>query len=159
MLSGDARPEDRMADLLHLECSSRVLHVPCGDGESAVRLAWRLGCRVVGVDPSQQHVEAAAERAREEGVDSLCTFVRGGFGRFELGDGRFDAVICEQPSEGLPDSLETVQELAGLLRLGGRLALTGGRTEDVAASLRSAGLDPGTTELEEARAIMVATKR
>jgi SAM-dependent methyltransferase len=163
MLSGDAEPADRLADLLQLECSSRVLHVPCGDGGPAARLAWRLGCRVVGVDPSEGNVETAARRARELGVDSLCTFVRGDVAGADLGDGLFDAVICDLPLGGLPDPLETARELAGLLRPGGRLGFAAppgadaAHTEDVAASLRSVGLE--STDTGDGDAVIVAKKR
>jgi len=155
---------DRLAELLQLDCSSRVLDVCCGDGGSAVHLAWRLGCRVVGVDPSEQNVGVAAERARERGVDSLCTFVHGDAERIDLGDGRFDAVILELASGAFTDQVDAARGLARLLRPGGRIALTdraradAAPREQVAASMRSAGLEPGSIETDDEYAIVLASR-
>jgi ubiquinone/menaquinone biosynthesis C-methylase UbiE len=157
MPSGDARFTDRLADLLQLECSSRVLEVGCGDGGSAVRLAWRLGCRVVGVDPSQPNVEAAARRAREQGVDGLCSFLLGDADRIDLGDGGFDAVICESAFDGLPDPVAAAREFVRLLRPGGRVGLNDLAPPDrLAASLRSAGLQAGPTATVDGYAVVIA---
>ena len=46
----------------------RVLDVPCGDGRLALELAAR-GCRVTGVDISPGFLAAAANSARERGLD------------------------------------------------------------------------------------------
>ena len=116
------RHTERLTELLRLDCSSRVLDVHCGEGGFALQLAWRLGCRVVGVDPSEENVGAAAQRARERGVESLCTFLRGDSRLLDFGDGSFDAVIVE-PAVGA-DQVEAARDLARLLRPGGRLALT-----------------------------------
>ena len=118
------RHTQRLTELLRLDCSSRVLDVHCGQGGFALELAWCLGCRVVGVDPSDENVGAAVQRAREQGIDSLCTFVRGDSDLPDLGDGSFDAVIVEPPVGTRSDQVEAARELACLLRPGGRLALT-----------------------------------
>jgi avermectin B 5-O-methyltransferase len=153
---------DRLTALLQLECSSRVLDFSCGDGAAAVKLAWSLGCRVVGVDPSQLNVEAATRMAAERGVDSLCTFVRGDPERIELGDGRFDAVICESSLDSFPDQGAAARQLARLLRPGGRLAIAGltptgpWDPDQSSAALRSAGLEPGRAEAGDDYTIVVA---
>jgi ubiquinone/menaquinone biosynthesis C-methylase UbiE len=164
MLSGDHRLTDRLAEVLQLDCSSRVLDVDCGDGGSALRLAWRLGCRVVGVDPSDENVGAAAQRAREQGVDSLCTFLRGDAGGIDLGDGGFDAVILESTFGDRPDQTDAARELARLLRPGGRLAFVDptltdpAQRQQVTASVRSVGLEPGSVETGDGYAIVLATR-
>ena len=155
---------DRLAEVLQLDCSSRVLDVDCGDGASALRLAWRLGCRVVGVDPSERNVGAAAERARDRGVDSICTFLRADPERIELGDGSFDAVILESALGGRPDQVDTARELARLLRPGGRLAFADPTPAAAAdhdrmeAAMRSAGLEPGPVDTRDEHAIVLATR-
>jgi ubiquinone/menaquinone biosynthesis C-methylase UbiE len=139
-----------------------VLDVSCGDGAAAVKLAWSLGCRVVGVDPSQRNVEAATRRAAETGVGSLCTFVRGDPDRIELGDGRFDAVICESSLDSFPDQVAAARQLARQLRPGGRVAIAGltptgpWDPDQASAPLRSDGLEPGPTETGDEYTIVVA---
>jgi ubiquinone/menaquinone biosynthesis C-methylase UbiE len=53
---------------LRLAPRMRVLDVPCGDGRLALELAAR-GCRVTGVDISSGFLAAAADSARERGLD------------------------------------------------------------------------------------------
>jgi ubiquinone/menaquinone biosynthesis C-methylase UbiE len=53
---------------LRLAPGMRVLDVPCGDGRLALELAAR-GCRVTGVDISSGFLAAAADSARERGLD------------------------------------------------------------------------------------------
>ena len=53
---------------LHLAPGMRVLDVPCGDGRLALELAAR-GCRITGVDISSGFLAAAADSARERGLD------------------------------------------------------------------------------------------
>jgi arsenite methyltransferase len=155
----------RLAALLQLECSSRVLDVGCAEGAAAVHLAWSLGCRVVGVDSDESNVEAARRSAAERGVDSLCSFVQGDADRIDVGAGRFDAVICELPLGSFVNQAGALQELAGHLRPGGRMAVAspaeagGWDLDQTAAVLRSAGLEPGPPVLGAERAIVVAQLR
>jgi ubiquinone/menaquinone biosynthesis C-methylase UbiE len=53
---------------LHLAPGMRVLDVPCGDGRLALELAAH-GCRMTGVDISSGFLAAAADSARERGLD------------------------------------------------------------------------------------------
>jgi ubiquinone/menaquinone biosynthesis C-methylase UbiE len=53
---------------LRLAPGMRVLDVPCGEGRLALELAAR-GCRVTGVDISSGFLAAAADSARERGLD------------------------------------------------------------------------------------------
>jgi ubiquinone/menaquinone biosynthesis C-methylase UbiE len=162
MPGDDARLAGRLAALLQLECSSRVLDVGCGEGAAAVHLAWSLGCRVVGVDSSESNVEAARRGAEEKGVDSLCSFVRSDADRIDVGDGRIDAVICELPLGSFDNQAGALQELVGHLRPGGRMAVAQADGSDLvqaAAALRSAGLEPGPPESGAEHAIIVAQLR
>src|SRR6266536_1621198 len=52
---------------LALSPGKRVLDVACGPGTSAIRLAQRFGCRVLGIDHSERLVHQASERAAAEG--------------------------------------------------------------------------------------------
>jgi len=59
---------DFLLKSLRLAPGMRVLDVPCGDGRLALELAAR-GCRVTGVDISSGFLAAAADSARERGLD------------------------------------------------------------------------------------------
>lgn len=105
--------------------TSRVLDVACGSGGIAARVAEKSGCAVVGMDLNRSAVEQA--RAREE------TARLGSRARFEVGDasqalpfadGSFDAVLCIDAINHLPDRARVLAEWRRVLRPGGRLLFT-----------------------------------
>src|SRR5438105_4699188 len=53
----------------------RVLDIGCGDGTTALPLAW-LGAEVVGIDIARNLVDAGNKRAKEAGLNQL-TFQEG----------------------------------------------------------------------------------
>lgn len=70
---------------------SRVLDLACGKGATAVCLASRIGCRVVGVDACAPFIASARDLATNQNVGHRCAF--------RLGDvrhpprGPFDAAL------------------------------------------------------------------
>src|SRR5258707_15530641 len=65
---GGLRLTERLGELLHLTPESRVLDVASGKGTSALFLAERFGCHVVGLDYSGQNVTQANELAAAKGL-------------------------------------------------------------------------------------------
>ena len=104
---------------LRLAPGMRVLDVPCGDGRIALELAAR-GCRVMGVDISPGFLAAAAESARERGLDVAW---RESDMRDLPWTGEFDAAYCAGSSFGfLGDSGDAafLVAVARTLKPGGR---------------------------------------
>nr|AXL05822.1 class I SAM-dependent methyltransferase [uncultured bacterium] len=105
-----------------LDRGARVLDVPCGSGRHTLELA-RRGCRVTGLDVSEEAVDhargaAAAERLR---VD-----LRVGDMRTLPTDIRVDAAVCMGNAFGYLDHAGTrkfLADLAGLVMPGGTLVL------------------------------------
>lgn len=90
----------------------RVLDLACGDG-TLVRL---LGSRALGIDLSGAELSRAGSRV-----------VRGRAQELPFADGSFDAVTCQLAFMLFDDVARVVDELARVLRPGGRfLALLGG---------------------------------
>lgn len=81
---------------LGLIAGTRVLDVPCGAGRHAIELA-ASGCRVTGVDISQEFLEVARAAARERGVDVEW---RQSDMRDLPWQGEFDAAFCGGSSFG-----------------------------------------------------------
>src|SRR5262245_23398966 len=71
---GGLKLTERLGEVLDLTPRSRLLDVAAGRGASAIFLAKRFGCEVVGVDYSRKNVEAGNEEARANGLDSKVTF-------------------------------------------------------------------------------------
>ncbi|MGH9709279.1 MAG: SAM-dependent methyltransferase, partial [Candidatus Acidiferrales bacterium] len=64
---GGLRLTERLGALLALAPESRVLDVASGNGATALFLAARFGCHVVGIDYSGQSVASASELASAKG--------------------------------------------------------------------------------------------
>src|SRR5215467_3411015 len=71
---GGLKLTERLGRILDLTPGSRLLDVAAGRGASAMFLAERFGCEVVGVDFSRNNVEASNEEASAKGPDSKVTF-------------------------------------------------------------------------------------
>jgi 2-polyprenyl-6-hydroxyphenyl methylase / 3-demethylubiquinone-9 3-methyltransferase len=94
----------------------RALDVGCGGGLLAEEVA-RLGCRVTGIDPSAQSVEAAAAHARDSGLP--IEYVTGPGEQLPFGDGSFDLVYCCDVLEHVADLQQVLNETRRVLRPGG----------------------------------------
>src|SRR6266851_5438616 len=67
----------RLGELLCLSPGQRVLDVAAGRGESAIFIANRFQCEVVGIDFGLGNVAEATRRAQEAGVAKLVRFEEG----------------------------------------------------------------------------------
>lgn len=90
----------------------RILDVGCGAG-FFLRIASRLGADVQGVEPS----DIAASRARQSGLQvqtgTVADFVRDNPGR------QFDLITANHVIEHVPDPVQTLGLMKGLLAPGG----------------------------------------
>ena len=118
------RWRDRAADQAALGPGDTVLDVACGTGDLSFELARRVapGGSVVGCDFSEPMLDLAREKAEGRGVQGV---------RFEWADalslpydaGRFDAVTIGFALRNLADRDRGIQELARVLKPGGRLVI------------------------------------
>jgi ubiquinone/menaquinone biosynthesis C-methylase UbiE len=98
-----------------------VVDVGCGSG-SAVLLVAAGGARVVEVDPAPRLLEVARTEAARRGV--AAEFVVGDAVHIPLADGTVDAVVSTFALIFVPDPAAAVQEIARVLRPGGRLVFS-----------------------------------
>jgi arsenite methyltransferase len=130
----------RCAELAGVGREARMLDVAAGTGDSALLLAERLGCEVVGLDLGAAAVEAANAAARESALDGRASFVTGDAESLPFGDADFDAVLCECSLCTFPDKRRAVAEMRRVLRPGGAVAIADvtAQPERLPAELRSA---------------------
>jgi SAM-dependent methyltransferase len=109
----------RVADAAHIQPGMRVLDVACGTGILARSLAERLGSSgsVVGLDINQGMLAVAKRKApsiewREGAAEAL-----------PFDDASFDAVVSQFGLMFFEDRRTAIQEMARVLRPGGRLAV------------------------------------
>jgi SAM-dependent methyltransferase len=115
---------ERLGELLGLQPGWRVLDVAAGQGTSAVFLAQRFGCQVVGVDYGADLVAEATALAEGAGVADRLRFEQGDAESLRFAAGTFDAVICECAFCTFPNKPAAARELARVLRAGGCIGLS-----------------------------------
>jgi 2-polyprenyl-6-hydroxyphenyl methylase/3-demethylubiquinone-9 3-methyltransferase len=98
-----------------------ILDLGCGGGLISEPLT-RLGGRVTGIDPGEKNVAIARDHAASQGLDidyrttTAEALVASG--------ARFDAVVCLEVVEHVPDVAAFVKTCADLVRPGGILVLS-----------------------------------
>jgi len=95
---------------------ARVVDVGCGDGRHILEAA-RRGCFAVGVDYDPGELRKARARLRGQRVDLVAADAS----RLPFRDGAFDAAICTETLEHLPDDAGAMREIARTLVGGGVL--------------------------------------
>lgn len=94
----------------------RALDIGCGGGFLAEEFA-RLGCQVVGVDPSSVSIETARRHATTNALD--VDYRVGSGERLPVADGEFDLAYCCDVLEHVSDLDAVIGETARALRPGG----------------------------------------
>ncbi len=113
-----------LEEQLPIDPSWRVLDVGTGHGRFGVQLAGH-GCRVVGVDLSREMLARATERARKRGVEERFEPRLGSATDLStFGEGAFDAVLCMELFDHLPDLGAALREMRRVLAPGGHLVFT-----------------------------------
>lgn len=121
---GGVKLTERLGTLLALTPQSCVLDIASGKGTSALFLAERFDCEVIGIDYSAQSVADANAAAAAKGMDGRVSFLEGDAERLPVADSHFDAVICECAFCTFPDKAAAAGEFARVLRSGGRIGLS-----------------------------------
>lgn len=114
----------RLGELLQLGPASKVLDVASGQGTSAMLLAQRFGCQVLGIDYGEGAVQQATERAAALGLSHLVSFRQGDAEQLPLPDAGFDALLCECAFCTFPDKAAAAAEFQRILKPGGRVGLS-----------------------------------
>jgi SAM-dependent methyltransferase len=115
---------ERLGTLLGLSQQDLVLDAASGNGASALFLARRFGCRVIGVDLSAENVQRAAAEANRLGLSDQVRFEIGDAERLPLNDAAVGAVVCECAFCTFPDKPKAAREFARVLRPRGRVGLS-----------------------------------
>jgi ubiquinone/menaquinone biosynthesis C-methylase UbiE len=121
---GGAALTERLGAMLNLGPQSRVLDVAAGRGTSALTLASRFGCEVIGLDYSPRNVEAAKRDASARNLSGKVSFYCGDAERLPFADDAFDAIICECALCTFPNKRFAAAEFARVLGPGGQVGLS-----------------------------------
>ncbi|WP_165226455.1 class I SAM-dependent methyltransferase [Aquisphaera insulae] len=103
-----------------------VLDFACGDGTYTRWLARLVGKsgQVIALDVSPAFLEVARRKvARRPKRARRVGFVRGDVDHVPIGGGSVDMVWCAQSLYSLPDPIEAIRRMAGVVRPGGHVAV------------------------------------
>lgn len=85
----------KLANSCQIDNNSRVVDIACGKGTSAVYLAQKYGCQVIGIDISEDSVAHAADLARRKGLESKVSFRVGNALNMPFMDNEFDVAVSQ----------------------------------------------------------------
>lgn len=130
-----------LLDRLRLRTGEHVLDVGCGPGNLTTRIADLVGEEgvVVGIDPSKERIAIALHHnsVPERATQSNLSFFEGraeDLSRFASSS--FDVVYVNSTFHWVQDQESALREFSRVLRPGGRLGISGGSGDFVAAHER-----------------------
>lgn len=120
-----AEEQDRFVSRLRLEPASRVLDIACGSGEPSLRMVEKTGCTLVGIDANEAGVTHAIDLATQRALADRASFsVHDASQSLPFEPRTFDAIICIDAINHLPNRRAVFDEWFRVLKPGGRLLFT-----------------------------------
>ncbi len=113
---------EALANSLGITPPLRVLDLGCGDGTTAIPLAF-LGVEVVGIDIAKNLVDAGNKRAAEAGLNRL-TFQEGDASNLQgISDHSFDLTLSVFGAMFAPKPFDVAKEIVRVTKPGGRIVM------------------------------------
>ncbi|WLQ16079.1 methyltransferase domain-containing protein [Hahella aquimaris] len=112
-----------LARVVELDENKHVLDVGSGIGGTSRCLAQKFGCRVTGVDLTDEYCRAAAMLSARVGLQALTDYRQGDAVNLPFEDEMFDVVWSEHVAMNIPDKARLYQEMYRVLKPGGVAAI------------------------------------
>jgi len=112
-----------LARAARVDATKRVLDVGSGVGGTSRCLAREFGCRVTGIDLTDEYCRAAAMLTDRIGLAGLVDFRQGDATKLPFPDASFDIVWSEHAAMNIPDKPALYGEMYRVLKPGGTLAI------------------------------------
>lgn len=106
-----------------LDGSKHVLDVGSGIGGPSRCIAREFGCRVTGVDLTDEYCRVATMLAERVGLSHLVSYRQGDALSLPFSDGVFDVVWTQHVAMNIPDKATLYREMYRVLKPGGTLAI------------------------------------
>jgi ubiquinone/menaquinone biosynthesis C-methylase UbiE len=118
-IRGDAATKE-LIKLAEFTSDMHILDVGCGIGGSTRRLAQETGCRVTGIDLSDEYIDTAERLTRLLNMQERVDFKATSALDLPYGDDTFDGVWSLQMNMNVEDKLAWLKETCRVLKPGGR---------------------------------------
>jgi len=99
--------------------NSRVIDIACGKGTTAILLAEKFGCEVVGIDLAPELIDEAIHLAEKKGLSGKITFHVGDALGLPFDDAEFDIAISQAMLVLIEDKVRAIQEAKRVIRPNG----------------------------------------
>ena len=110
---------------LRLSPGAQVLDIGCGEGRHCHGVQLLSEAQAIGVDLHEPSLALARERAESiAGKGPPAQFLTGDASALPFGEAAFDAAICSEVLEHVPDMAAVVREAARVLKPGAVFAVT-----------------------------------
>jgi ubiquinone/menaquinone biosynthesis C-methylase UbiE len=106
-----------------IDSTKQVLDVGSGVGGSSRCLAREFGCRVTGIDLTDEYCRVAAMLSERIGLSALVNYRQGDALNLPFANGTFDVVWTEHAAMNIPNKPRLYREMYRVLRPGGTLAI------------------------------------
>jgi len=113
-----------IADALAVSAADHLLDVGSGIGGPARYFANRFGCRVTGIDLTDEFCDVARELTRSAGLDTRVDFATGDALAMPFASERFDGAYSMNVSMNIADKTALYREIHRVLKPGGWLVLS-----------------------------------
>ena len=112
-----------LAQAAGIGAAMHVLDVGSGIGGTSRCLAREFGCRVTGIDLTEEYRRTAAMLSRRTGLSELVDYYQGDATDLPFPDASFDVVWTEHVAMNIPDKSALYREMYRVLKPGGTLAI------------------------------------
>ncbi len=104
---------------LPLDKSKKILEIACGKGRTAVSIAKKYGCRVIGIDILEDSIKEARKYAKKNKIDHLVSFQVADAHQLPFRNKEFDVTIAQAMLILVEDKLKVINETSRVLKNGG----------------------------------------
>jgi ubiquinone/menaquinone biosynthesis C-methylase UbiE len=118
---GGLRATQRLSESCNIDKNKRVLDIACGKGTTAVYLALKYGCPVVGIDISENLISESIALSRRKGLEHLVSFQVADALDLPFSDNEFDVAIGQAMLILVTDKNEAVEEALRVTKPGGHV--------------------------------------
>lgn len=112
-----------LARAARLDSTKRVLDIGSGVGGTSRCLAREFGCRVTGIDLTEEYCHTAAMLSARIGLAQLVDYRQGDATNLPFADASFDVVWTEHVAMNIADKPRLYREMHRVLKPGGTLAI------------------------------------